>query len=153
MSSFMSSFIPIAVLVGVTVVVVWLSVTALRTYRERRVRKREEEVAELVKKQLADLRNSPPPQQQRLDQGNHDIEDTGHDARQRAKESTRQSASQAQGTVGQDAFQTRATEAEPWASYLRGSIFDRQGEYARAGGADDQGIYSDHPRGAPRAAW
>jgi tetratricopeptide (TPR) repeat protein len=151
MSSFMPSpIILIAVLAGVTVVV-WLSVTALRTYRERRTRSREEEVAEQVKKQLADLRNSPPPQQQRVDQGNHDIEDTGHDARQRAKESTRQSASQAQGTVGQDAFQTRATEAEPFANFLRGSIFDRQGEYARAVEAYQQAIDSGHPEAAPRA--
>src|SRR5215213_9576217 len=128
MSSFMPSpIILIAVLAGVTVVV-WLSVTALSTYRERRTRSREEEVAEQVKEQLADLRNSPPPQQQRLDQGKNDIEDTGHDARQRAKESTRQSASQAQGTVGQDADQRRATEAESWATFHLGSVFDRQGE-------------------------
>ena len=49
MSSFISSFsILIAVLAGVTVVVALLSVAALRTYRERRTRKREEEVAEQV---------------------------------------------------------------------------------------------------------
>src|SRR5215216_4596623 len=100
MSSFMSSPItPIAVLAGVTVAVTWLSVTGLRIYRERRVRKREEEVAEQVKKQLADLRNSPPPQKQRLYQGDYDFEDTGHDAAQRAKEVIGQSASQAQGMV------------------------------------------------------
>jgi hypothetical protein len=44
MSSFMSSFIIlIAVLAGVTVGAALLSVAQLRTYRERRVRKREEE--------------------------------------------------------------------------------------------------------------
>src|SRR5215211_5346734 len=152
MSSFMSSFIPIAVLAGVTVVV-WLSVTALRTYRERRTRSREEEVAEQVKKQLADLRNSPPPQQQRVDQGNNDIEDTGHEAGQRAKESTGEPASQAQGTVGQDADQRRATEAEPWATFHRGSIFDRQGEYARAVEAYQQVLDSEHAEWAPKAAF
>src|SRR5215217_5601393 len=133
MSSFISSpIIPIAVLVGVAVVVALLSVTGLRIYGERRTRKRNEEVAEQVKKQLADLRNSPPPQQQRVDQGNYDFEHTGNEAGQRAKESTGESPSQAQGTVGQDAVLRRATEAEPWATYLRGSIFDGQGEYARA---------------------
>src|SRR5215218_2075555 len=154
MSSFISSFIIlIAVLVSVTVVVALLSVAGLRTYSERRARKRNEELAEQVKKQLADLRNSPPPQQQRVDQGNYDFEDTGYEAGQRAKESTGQSASQAQGTVGQDAFQTRATEAEPWATYLRGFIFDRQGEYARAVEAYQQAIDSEHPEAAPRAAF
>ena len=55
MSSFVSSFIIlIAVLAGVTVVVAWLCVAALRAYSERQARKREEEVAEQVKKQLAD---------------------------------------------------------------------------------------------------
>jgi tetratricopeptide (TPR) repeat protein len=153
MSSFMSSSItPIAVLVVVTVVV-WLSVTALRTYRERRVRKREEEVAEQVKKQLAEMRNSPPPQRQRLDQGNNDFEHTGHEASQRAKESTGQAASQVQGTVGQDADQRRATEAEPWATFLRGSIFDRQGEYARAVEAYQQVLDSEGSEAAPRAAF
>jgi hypothetical protein len=132
MSSFLSSFItPIAVLVGVTVVVVWLSVAGLRTYTERRTRRRNEEAAEQVKKQLADMRNSLSPQQQRLDQGNNDVEDTGHEAAQRAKEVSGQSASQAQDTVGQDADQRRATEAEPWATFQLGSIYDRQGEYAR----------------------
>src|SRR5215211_3825756 len=111
MSSFMSSpIILIAVLAGVTVAVTWLSGTGLRIYRERRTRRRNEEVVEQVKKQLADLRNSRPPQQQRVDQGNNDVEDTGHEAGQRNKESTRESASQAQGTVGQDADQRRATE-------------------------------------------
>src|SRR5215204_2551757 len=154
MSSFMSSFIiPIAVLVGITVVVVWLSVTGLRTYSERRTRRREEEVAEQVKKQLADLRNSRPPQQQRVDQGTYDIEDTGHEAAQRAKESTGQSASQAQGKVGQDAVLRRTTEVEPWATFLRGSIFDRQGEYARAVEAYQQVIDSKDPEAAPRAAF
>src|SRR5215204_4842606 len=154
MSSFMSSFIiPIAVFVSVTVVVVWLSVAVLRTYSERRTRRRNEEVAAQVKKQLADLRNLRPPHQKRLDQGNNDFEDTGYEAGQRAKEATGQSASQAQGTVGQDAVQRRATEPEPWATFLRGSIFDRQGEYARAVEAYQQAIDSGHPEAAPRAAF
>src|SRR5215217_6902825 len=154
MSSFISSpIIPIAVLVGVAVVVALLSVTGLRIYGERRTRKRNEEVAEQVKKQLADLRNSPPPQQQRVDQGTYDVEDTGHEAAQRAKEVTGQSASQAQGAVGQDAVLRRATEAEPWATFHRGSIFDRQGEYARAVEAYQQAIDSEHPEAAPRAAF
>src|SRR5215208_5958257 len=153
MSSFTSSFIIlIAVLVGVTVVV-WLSVTGLRTYSERRTRKREEEVAEQVKKQLAEMRKSPPPHQQRLDQGNIDVEDTEHKGSQRAKEVTRQSASQAQGTVGQDADQRRATEAESWATFNLGSFFHRQGEYARAVEAYQQVIDSGHPEEAPRAAF
>src|SRR5215218_3708874 len=114
MSSFMFSFVTlIAVLVGVTVVVVWLTVAGLRTYRERRTRRRNEEAAEQVKKSLAEMRNSRPPHQKRVDQGNNDFEHTGHEAGRRAKEATGASASQAQGTVGQDADQTRATEAEP----------------------------------------
>jgi tetratricopeptide (TPR) repeat protein len=154
MSSFMSSpIILIAVLAGVTVAVTWLSVTGLRTYTERRTRRRNEEVAEQVKKQLADLRNSRPPQQKHVDQGDYDVEDTGHEAAQRAKEVTGQSASQAQGTVGQYADQRRATEAEPWATFHRGSIFDRQGEYARAVEAYQQVIDSGHPEAAPRAAF
>src|SRR5215207_4195685 len=153
MSSFMSSFItPIAVLVGVTVVV-WLSVAGLRTYTERRTRRRNEEAAAQVKKSLAEMRNSRPPQQQRVDQGNNDFEHTGHEAGRRAKESTGASASQAQGTVGQDADQRRATEAEPWATFHRGSIFDRQGEYARAVEAYQQVIDSGYPEAAPRAAF
>src|SRR5215213_9729404 len=154
MSSFISSpIIPIAVLVGVAVVVALLSVTGLRTYTERRTRKRNEEVAEQVKKQLADLRNSRPPQQQRVDQGDYDVEDTGHEAAQRAKEVTGQSASQAQGTVGQDADQRRATEAEPWATFHRGSIFDNQGEYEGAVQVYQQVIDSGYPEEAPRAAF
>jgi tetratricopeptide (TPR) repeat protein len=154
MSSFMSSFsILIAVLAGVTVVVALLSVAAFRTYRERRTRKREEVVAEQVKKQLADLRNSPPTQQKRVGQGNYDVEDTRHEAGGRAKESTGQSARQAEGTVGQDAFQTRATEVKPWATFHLGSIFDRQGEYARAEEAYQRVIDSEHPEAAPRAAF
>jgi tetratricopeptide (TPR) repeat protein len=150
----MSSFIIlIAVLVGVTVVVVWLSVTGLRTYSERRTRKRNEELAEQVKKQLAEMRKSPPPQQERLDQGNIDVEDTEHKGSQRAKEVTGQSASQAQGTVGQDADQRRATEAESWATFNLGSFFHRQGEYARAVEAYQQVIDSGHPEAAPRAAF
>jgi tetratricopeptide (TPR) repeat protein len=154
MSSFMSSFItPIAVLVGVTVVVVWLSVAGLRTYRERRARRRNEEAAEQVKMQLAEMRNSLSPQQQRVGQGNNDFEHTGHEAGRRNKESTGASASQAQDTVGQDADQRRATEAEPWATFHRGSVFDRQGEYARAVEAYQQVIDSSHPEAAPRAAF
>src|SRR5215217_1758883 len=153
MSSFMSSFITsMAVFVGVTVVVVWLSVTGLRTYTERRAR-RKEEAAEQVKKQLADLRNSRPPQQKHVDQGDYDVEDTGHEAAQRAKEVTGQSASQAQGTVGQDADQRRATEAESWATFHRGSIFDNQGEYEGAVQAYQQVIDSGYPEAAPRAAF
>src|SRR5215203_6031702 len=154
MSSFMSSFIiPIAVFVGVTVAVTWLSVTGLRIYSERRTRRRNEEVAAQVKKQLADLRNLRPPHQKRLDQGNNDFEDTGYEGGQRAKELTGESASQAQGTVGQDAVQRRATEPEPWATFLRGSIFERQGRYARAVEAYQQVIDSGHPEAAPRAAF
>src|SRR5215212_7865166 len=118
MSSFMSSFIILnAVLVGVTVGVASLSVAALRIYRERRTRERNEEVAEQVKRQLADMRNSRPPRQKRVDQGNNDVEDTGHDAGQRAQESTGQTASQAQGTVGQrkltSRYSTRGTRRLP----------------------------------------
>ncbi len=154
MSSFVSSFsILVAVLVGVTVVVAWLSVAQLRTYRERLARKREEELAEQVKRQLADLRNSPPPQQKRVDQGNYAFEHTGHEASQRAKASTGEPASQAQGTVGQDADKRRATESEPWATFHRGSIFDVQGEYDRAVEAYQQVIDSGHPEAAPRAAF
>jgi tetratricopeptide (TPR) repeat protein len=154
MSSIMSTFItPIAVLVGVTVVVVWLSVAGLRTYTERRTRKSNEEEAEQLKKSLADMRNSLSPQQQRLYQGDYDVENTGHEADQQAKEATGQSASQAQGTVGQDAEQRRATEAEPWATFHRGSVFDRQGEYARAVEAYQQVLDSGHPEAAPRAAF
>ena len=153
MSSFMLFITPIAVLVGVTVVVVWLSVAGLRTYTERRTRRRNEEVAEQVKKQLADMRNSRPPQQKHVDQGKNDVEDTGHEAGQWAKEVAGQSASQAQGMVGQVADQRRATEAEPWATFHRGSIFDRQGEYARAVEAYQQVLDSSHPEAAPRAAF
>src|SRR5215203_4188445 len=154
MSSFISPFIIlIAVLVGVTVGVAFLSVAALRTYSERRARKRNEEVAEQVKKQLADLRNLRPPHQKRVDQGNNDFEDTGHEGGQRAKELTAESASQAQGTVGQDAVQRRATEPEPWATFVRGSIFERQGRYARAVEAYQRVINSGHAEWAPKAAF
>src|SRR5215204_2935540 len=150
----MSSFIIlIAVFVGVTVAVTWLSVTGLRIYSERRTRRRNEEVAAQVKKQLADMRNSRPPQQKRLDQGNNDFEDTGYEAGQRAKEATGESASQTQGTVGQDAVLRRATEPEPWATFHLGSIFDRQGRYARAVEAYQQVLDSEHPEAAPRAAF
>src|SRR5918992_743942 len=154
MSSFMYSFIILtAVLVGVTVVVALLAVVQLRTYSERRVRKRKEEAAEQVKRQLADLRNSRPPEQKSVDQDNNAFEDTGHEAAQRAKELTRQSASQAQGTVGQDADQTRATEAESWATFHLGSTFDRQGEYDLAEEAYQQVIDSGHPELVPKAAF
>jgi tetratricopeptide (TPR) repeat protein len=155
MSSFMSSFIIlIAVLAGVTVAVALLSVVQLRTYSERRARKRKEELAEQVKKQLADMRSSLSPQQKRVDQGNNDVEDTGHEAGQRAKETTGQSASQAQGTVGQAADQTRATEPEPWATFHLGSIFEyKQREYDRAEEAYQQAIDSEHAEWAPKAAF
>ena len=154
MSSYVSSFsILVAVLVIVTFGVALLIVAALRTYSERRARKRNEELAEQVKKQLADLRNSRPPHQKRVDQGNNDIEDTGNEASQRVKESIGQSASQAQGAVGQDAHQRRATEAEPWATFQLGSIFDRQGKCARAVEAYQQVLDSGHQEAAPRAAF
>src|SRR5829696_9482455 len=150
----MSSFnILIAVLVGVTVVVALLAVVQLRTYSERRVRKRKEEAAEQVKRQLADLRNSRPPEQKRVDQDNNAFEGTGHEAAQRAKELTRQSASQAQGTVGQDAHQRRATEVEPWATFHRGSILGRQGEYDLAEEAYQRVISLGHPEAALGAAF
>ena len=154
MSSFISSFNTlIAVLAGVTVVVALLSVAALRIYSERRARKRNEELAEKVKRQLAGLRNSPPPQQIRVGQGNYDVEDTGHEAGQRAKGSIGWPASYAQGTVGQDAHQKRATEAETWATFHLGSVFDRQGEYDRAVKAYRRVIASEHAEAAPRAAF
>src|SRR5829696_2919934 len=76
----------------------------------------------------------------------------------RARKSRRESvygvsASQAQGTVGQDAHQRRATEVEPWATFHRGSIFDRQGEYDLAEEAYQRVIASGHPEEAPRAAF
>src|SRR5215208_4665777 len=154
MSSFMSSFIILmAVLAGVAVVVAWLSVAQLRTYRERRTRKREEEVAEQVKKQLAEMRNSLSPQQKRGGQGDYEVEESGHEASQQAKESIGEPASHSQGTVGQDAHQKRATEAEPWATFHRGSIFDRQGEHDLAVEAYQRVIASGHPEAAPRAAF
>jgi tetratricopeptide (TPR) repeat protein len=154
MSSFVSSFsILIAVLAGVTVVVTLLSVVALRTYRERRARKRNEELAEQVKKQLAEMRTSPPPLQKRVNQGNNDFEDTDHEAGQRAKEATGLYTRRLQGTVGQDADQRRATEADPWATFHLGSIFDRQGEYDLAVEAYQQVLDSGHPEAAPRAAF
>src|SRR5215217_8834843 len=155
MSSFVSTFIIlIAILVGVTVVVALLSVAGLRTYTERRAQERKEELAEQVKKSLADMRKSRTPHQQRVDQGNNDIEHSGHQASiQRAKESTGESASQAQGTVGQDADRTGATEVGPWATFHLGSIFDRRGEYARAEEVYQQAIASEHPEGAPKAAF
>jgi tetratricopeptide (TPR) repeat protein len=154
MSSFMSSFIIlIAVLVGATVAVALLSGAQLRTYRQRRARKREAEVAEQVKKQLADMRNSLAPEHERAGQGDYEVEDTGHEAGQRTKESTGELAGQAQGTVGQDADQTRATDAGPWATFHQGSIFDRQGEYDLAVEAYQRAIDSEHGEAAPRAAF
>ena len=154
MSSFMSSFIIlIAVLAGVTVVVVLLSGSQLRTYHERRVRKRREEVAEQVKKQLADMRDSLAPQQERVGQRDYEVEDTGHEAGQLTKDSTGELAGQARGTVGQDADQTRATDAGPWATFHLGSIFDGQGEYDLAEEAYQRTIDSEHGVAAPRAAF
>ena len=63
------------------------------------------------------------------------------------------SASQARGPVGQGAHQRRATEPEPWATFHRGSIFDRQGEYDLAVETYQQVIDSGHPEAAPRAAF
>ena len=63
------------------------------------------------------------------------------------------SASQARGPVGQGAHQRRATEPEPWATFHRGSIFDRQGEYDLAVETYQQVIDSGHPEAAPRAAY
>src|ERR687898_933350 len=154
MSSFMSSFIILmAVLAGVAVVVAWLSVAQLRTYRERRTRKREEEVAEQVKKQLAEMRNSLSPQQKRGAKGDYDVEETGHETSQQAKESAGEPASHSQGKVGQDAHKKRATEADAWATFHRGSIFDRQGERDLAVEAYQRVIASGHPEAAPRAAF
>jgi tetratricopeptide (TPR) repeat protein len=149
----MSSFSILIVVLGVTVVVTSLSVAALRTYSERRTRRRKEEVAEQVKKHLADLRSASTPEQKRVDQDNDDVEDAGHEAGPWVKESTGESASQAHGTVGQDADQTRDTELGPWATFHLGSIYDRQGEYARAEEAYQQVIDSGHPEETPRAAF
>jgi hypothetical protein len=120
MSWFVFSFIIlISMLAGVTVAVALLSVPGLVIYSRRRTQERRQEVAERVKESLAETRISFSPQQERVDQGNYDLEHTGHEAGQRAKESTGESASQAQGTAGQEADQTRATEAEPWATFRR----------------------------------
>ena len=154
MSSYVSSFsILVAVLVIVTFGVALLIVAALRTYSERRARKRNEELAEQVKKRLADLRNSPPLHQKRVDQGNNDFEDTDHEAGQRAKEATGQYTRQLQGTVGQDADQRRATEADPWATFHRGSVFDRQGQYNLAVEAYQKVLDAGDKEAAPRAAF
>jgi hypothetical protein len=153
MSSFVSSFILlIAVLVGATVVVALISGAQLRTYRERRARKREDEVAEQVKKQLADMRGSLAPENERAGQGKYEVEDTGHQAGQRTRESTGEIAGQAQGTVGQDADETRIIEAEPWATFHQGSTFDRQGAYDLAAEAYQRTIDSGHGEAAPRAS-
>jgi tetratricopeptide (TPR) repeat protein len=152
MSSFVSSFIIlIAVLVGATVVVALISGAQLRTYRERRARKREDEVAEQVKKQLADMRGSLAPENERAGQGKYEVEDTGHQAGQRTRESTGEIAGQAQGTVGQDADETRIIEAEPWATFHQGSTFDRQGAYDLAVEAYQRAIDSGHSDVASRA--
>src|SRR5215213_11426847 len=103
--------------------------------------------------QLAEMRNSLSPQQQRVGQGNNDFENTGQEAGQRANAATGEPASQAQGTVGQDADQNRATEAEPWATFHLGSVFDRQGEYERAVEAYQRVIASEHAEAASRAAF
>jgi tetratricopeptide (TPR) repeat protein len=154
MSSFMSTFIIlIAVLASVAVVVALLGVAQLRTYRERRARKRKAEAATQVKMQLADMRNSRQPLQKRVGQGNDDVENTGQEAGQRANAATGEPASQAQGTVGQGADQTRATEAEPWTTFNLGSAYDRQGEYARAVQAYQQAIDSEHAEWKPKAAF
>jgi tetratricopeptide (TPR) repeat protein len=76
----------------------------------------------------------------------------------RARKSRRESvygvsASQAQGTVGQDADQRRATEAEPWATFHRGSILGRQGEYDLAEEAYQRVISLGHPEAALGAAF
>jgi tetratricopeptide (TPR) repeat protein len=63
------------------------------------------------------------------------------------------SASQAQGTLRQDADQTRATEPEPWATFHRGSILDKQGKYDLAENAYRQAIDSQHAEWAPKAAF
>src|SRR5687768_16586147 len=63
------------------------------------------------------------------------------------------SASQRQGTLGHYADEMRATEAEPWATFHRGSIFDKQGEYDRAEKAYQRVLDSRHPEAAPRAAF
>ena len=52
-----------------------------------------------------------------------------------------------------DGTATSATEAEPWATYHLGFIFDRQGEYDLAVGAYQQVIALGHPEAAPRAAF
>src|SRR3712207_5459041 len=67
--------------------------------------------------------------------------------------STAEPASQGQGTVGQDAHQMRTTEAEAWAQFHRGSVFDRQAEYDLAVEAYQRVIASGHPEAAPRAAF
>src|SRR5215213_4619358 len=103
--------------------------------------------------QLAEMRNSLSPQQQRVGHGNNDFEHNGHKSGQRANAATGEPASQAQGTVGQDADQNRATEAEPWATFHLGSVFDRQGEYERAVEAYQRVIASEHAEAASRAAF
>ena len=154
MSSFMSSFIIlIAVLAGIAVVVALLSVAALRIYSEPQAQERNEEVAEQVKRQLADMRNSLSPKHERVGQGNNDIVPGVLKAGQRNKESAEEAASQAQGTVRQDAHQSRALEAEPWATFHRGSIFEERGEYDLAVEAYQQVIALGHPDAAPRAAF
>jgi sensor domain CHASE-containing protein len=105
MSSFVSTFIIlIAVLAGVAVVVALLGVAQLRTYSERRARKRKAEAAAQVKMQLAEMRNSLSPLQKRVGQGNYDVENTGQEAGQRANAATGEPASQAQGTVGHTCY-------------------------------------------------
>jgi len=146
----MSSFIIlIAVLAVVTIVVAWLSVAGIRTYSKRLAQERRQEVAEQVKKQLAEMRNSLSPQQKRGGQGDYHVEESGHETSQQAKESAGEPASHSQGKVGQDAHKKRATEADAWATFHRGSIFDRQGEHDLAVEAYQRVIASGHPEEAP----
>ena len=63
------------------------------------------------------------------------------------------SAGHAQGAIREDAHQRSATEADPWATFNRGSVFDRQGEYDLAVEAYQQVIASGHPEAVPRAAF
>ena len=63
------------------------------------------------------------------------------------------SASQTQGSVGQDADQTRATEAAPRAAFDLGILYEEREEYDLAEEAYQQAIDSGHPEEAPGAAF
>ncbi len=63
------------------------------------------------------------------------------------------SASQTQGSVGQDADQTRATEAAPRAAFDLGILYEEREEYDLAKEAYQQAIDSGHPEEAPGAAF